>query len=127
MYPLLHECPVCSHELVASRLSCRECDTVIDGRFYTGPFSQLTPEQVEFVELFVRHEGKITRLEGELKLSYPTIRNRLHEVIRALGFEPGEEVFGPSEEERKQILEELEQGKINYRDAMRKLKEMETP
>jgi hypothetical protein len=30
-------------------------------------------------------------MEDELGLSYPTIRNRLHEVIRALGFEPGGE------------------------------------
>ena len=126
MYPILHECPICSHELIATRLTCRECDTCIEGRFITGPFAQLTPEQIDFVELFMRHEGKITRLEGELELSYPTIRNRLHEVIRALGFEPGQEDFTrPSEEERKRILEELEQGNINYEDAMRQLREVE--
>ncbi len=28
-------------------------------------------------------------MEEELNLSYPTLRNRLFEVIRALGFEPG--------------------------------------
>lgn len=125
MYPILHECPVCSHELIATRLTCRECDTKIEGHFIFGPFAQLSPEQINFVELFVRHEGKITRLERELELSYPTIRNRLHDVIRALGYEPGEEeVFGPSEEERRRILEELEQGQINYEDAMRQLREV---
>ena len=126
MYPILHECPVCSHELYATRLTCRECDTKIEGRFLPGPFSQLSPEHIDFIELFVRNEGKITRLESELSLSYPTIRNRLHEVIRALGYEPGEEEqFGPSEEDRKKILEDLEQGNINYEEAMRLIKETE--
>ncbi|MEK6256700.1 MAG: DUF2089 domain-containing protein [Chloroflexota bacterium] len=126
MYPILHECPVCSHELIATRLACRECDTKIEGRFITGPFTQLTLEQLDFVELFMRNEGKITRLEKEMELSYPTIRNRLHEVIRALGYEPGEEEYtGPSEGERKRILEELESGKINYEEAMQRLREVE--
>lgn len=126
MYPILHECPICTNELIATRLTCRECDTKIEGRFVTGPFTQLTAEQMDFVELFVRHEGKITRLEKEMELSYPTIRNRLHEVIRAMGYEPGkEEYFGPSESVRKVILEELESGKINYEDAMQRLREVE--
>ena len=126
MYPISHECPVCSHELISTRLTCRECDTSIEGRFITGPFAQLSPEQIDFVEMFVQHEGKLTRLERELKLSYPTIRNRLHEVIRALGYEPGEEDFrGPSEEDRVRILEELEGGQIDYEDAMRQLREVE--
>ena len=65
-------------------------------------------------------------MEAELKLSYPTIRNRLHEVIRALGYEPGEEdSFGPSEEDRKRILDDLEQGRIKYEEAMRLLSETE--
>ncbi len=126
MHPIFSECPVCGGELLATTLSCRQCDTVIQGRFFTGPFAQLNPEQLSFVELFIRNEGKITRMEAELGLSYPTIRNRLHEVIRALGYEPGgEEPAGLSEDERKQILDDLEQGKINYDEAMRMLQEQE--
>ncbi|TAK14275.1 MAG: DUF2089 domain-containing protein [Anaerolineae bacterium] len=126
MYPLLGECPVCHGELAVTTLTCRECDTQIQGRFSAGPFSQLSPQQLEFVELFVRNEGKITRMEAELSLSYPTIRNRLHEIIRALGYEPGgEEASGLSEEDRRKILTDLENGKIDYEEAMRLLKESE--
>jgi hypothetical protein len=78
----------------------------------------LTPEQLGFVETFIRCEGKINRMEDEIGLSYPTIRNRLHEIIRALGYEPGGEEAGMSDEERRRILEDLEQGKITYEDAM---------
>jgi len=125
MYPIFSECPVCSGELIATELECRHCDTKIRGRFITGPFAALTSEQLEFVELFIRNEGKITRLQEEMDLSYPTIRNRLHETIRALGYEPGVEEPGLNEDERKRILEELESGTINYEEAMRLIKESE--
>lgn len=126
MYPLLGDCPVCGGELAITTLACRECDTSIQGRFSAGPFSQLNPQQLEFVELFIRNEGKITRMEAELGLSYPTIRNRLHEIIRALGYEPGgEEPAGLDEEARRAILDDLGAGKINYEEAMRLLKESE--
>jgi len=62
-------------------------------------------------------------MEQEVGLSYPTIRNRLHEVIRALGFEPGkEEVVEVSAEKRSSVLEDLEAGKISADDAMRMLR-----
>ncbi|MEJ2758267.1 MAG: DUF2089 domain-containing protein, partial [Anaerolineales bacterium] len=108
MHPIPGECPVCGGELIVTRLSCRECDTVIQGRFITGPFANLTNEQLIFLEVFIKNEGKITHMEKDLSLSYPTIRNRLHEIIRALGYDPGKD--DPSvltEEERRQILEDL--------------------
>jgi hypothetical protein len=66
-------------------------------------------------------------MEVDMELSYPTIRNRLHEVIRALGYEPGEddEFAGLSDEERKRILDDLDTGKINYEEALRLIQEKE--
>ena len=123
MHPLPGECPVCHGELVITTVECRECHTKIQGRFYTGPLSNLSSEQMEFVEIFIKNEGKITHMESELGLSYPTIRNRLHEIIRALGYEPGRESnLGITEDDRHQILEELNQGKITSEEAMRLLK-----
>ncbi len=122
MHPIPGECPVCGGELLVTRLACRECDTALEGRFITGPFAQLSSEQLEFLEVFVKNEGKITHMEKDLGLSYPTIRNRLHEIIRALGYDPGKE--DPStltEEERRQILEDLNQGKITSEEAMHML------
>src|SRR5512144_756651 len=87
----LTRCPVCGNELTITRLHCQACDTTLEGHFTGGPFAHLSTEQLNFIETFVRCEGKITRMEMELELSYPTIRNRLHEVIRALGYEPGKE------------------------------------
>lgn len=119
MHALPSQCPVCEGELIVTRINCRECSTTIEGRFSSRTFSQLSPEQMDFVETFVRLEGKITHMEKELGLSYPTIRNRLHEVIRALGYEPGgKEEPGLSEAERQQILSDLDAGKISYDEAI---------
>ena len=122
MHPIPGECPVCGGELLVTRLACRECDTALEGRFITGPFAQLSSEQLEFLEVFVKNEGKITHMEKDLSLSYPTIRNRLHEIIRALGYDPGkEDPTTLTEEERRQILEDLNQGKITSEEAMHML------
>lgn len=119
-------CPVCGGELVVTALSCSECETKLEGRFANAAFSQLDDAQLAFVELFVRNEGKITRMESDLDLSYPTIRNRLMEIIRAMGYEPGEDEFaGLSDEERKAVLDDLDAGKIDYEEALRLIQEKE--
>ena len=122
MNPALTQCPVCKDELVITRLHCASCNTSIEGRFYSGAFSNLSKKQMEFIEVFVRCEGKITRVETELSLSYPTIRNRLHEVIRAMGYEPGkDESVALDDDARRTILEDLDEGRISAEDAMRTL------
>jgi hypothetical protein len=123
MKPSLNKCPVCGDNLLVARYHCNTCDTVIEGRFENSAFPGLTAEQIEFVKTFVRCEGKINRMEGELNLSYPTIRNRLHDTIRAMGFEPGkDESLDVSEEKRHSVLEDLDAGKISAEDAMRMLR-----
>lgn len=124
MNTLPTRCPLCDGEITVTRLYCRDCDTTIEGRFSGGPFSDLTQEQLEFVEIFVRNEGKIKRMEVELGLSYPTIRNRLHDVIRALGYEPGgADEEGLSEDDRQRILEALDKGELSAEEAMEMLRE----
>ena len=127
MNKLPNSCPICGGEFVVRAVQCRECDTQIEGRFQQGAFARVSEEQLAFIELFVRNEGKITRMESDRGLSYPTIRNRLHEVIRALGYEPNEEdeFAGLSDEERKKILDDLEQGSIDYDEALRLIEERE--
>lgn len=119
----LTRCPVCQNELTITRLHCESCDTSLEGRFSGGLFAHLTHDQMDYILAFIRCEGKLNRMEGELGLSYPTLRNRLHEIIRALGYEPGkEELQEVSEERRRKILEDLDNGKLSADDAMRILR-----
>ena len=122
MNPALTRCPVCKDELVITRLQCQTCSTSIEGHFFGGPFANLSREQMEFIEMFIRVEGKLSRMEGELGLSYPTVRNRLHDVIRAMGYEPGKDDSSTMDEEKRRgILADLDAGRISSEDAMRAL------
>ena len=133
MLPLPRRCPLTGGPIVVTRFYCPDADVSVEGRFAveTPPFAQLAPDQLKFVEIFVRNEGKLNRMEDELGLSYPTIRSRLHEIIRALGYEPGRDepsapppppppaaAPGP---DRKAVLADLDAGKISFEDAMKLL------
>lgn len=125
MLPLPTQCPLTGGPVIVTRLYCPESGLTIEGEFaITLPFAQLSPEQLRFVELFVRCEGKINRMEEELKLSYPTIRTRLHEVIRALGHEPRrEESETVIPAARKKVLDDLDKGQISFEEAMQLLQQ----
>jgi hypothetical protein len=60
-------------------------------------------------------------MEDELGLSYPTLRARLSEVIRSLGFPVGPDEPRLSDDERHQILDDLASGNISSEDAMKLL------
>ena len=124
MHPLISQCPVCRDQLIVTRMYCPTCATAIEGRFHLGPLSELSEQQLDFVVTFIRCEGKLNRLQEELGVSYPTVRGRLEEVIRALGYEiekADEEPLGISDEERRSILADLAAGRISSEEAMRML------
>ena len=118
MYSVPTQCPVCQDDLLVTRLACRNCGTALEGRFTTERIFQLTPEQLHFVEVFIHNEGKLNRVQEELGLSYPTVRSRLVEVIRALGYEVGEEREA-DDEQRREVLERLARREISSEDAFR--------
>ncbi len=125
MNQAITQCPICQSTLEIVKFYCRSCDTTIEGHFqHISPFQQLSPEQVAFMVTFVRNEGKINRVGEELGMSYPTVRSRLHDLIRALGYEVGEEeeaTAGLPEEERRSILEALSNGTLSSEEALKRL------
>ena len=88
------QCPVCHSALGVIRLQCGQCGTGIDGLFAIGKLHALTPEQVQFVETFIKNRGKIKDVENELGISYPTVVARLNEVVAAMGYEVNESDLG---------------------------------
>jgi len=124
MHTVIGQCPVCKEQLIVTRLYCPSCATAVEGRFGLGRFYQLSAEQLEFAETFLRYEGKLNRLQEEMGISYPTVRGRLAEVIRALGYEvdrPDQESTVLSEEARRAILADLAAGRISSDEAMQML------
>lgn len=128
MNTLPSACPICGGEVVVTRFRCVACDSSVEGQFQPkqGAFSMLSPEQLQFIEVFVKCEGKLNRMESELDLSYPTIRARLTEIIRKMGYEPGKEEPEPkrkviTEAERRRILDDLDAGRLTAEQAMKQL------
>lgn len=115
-------CPVCGQEMAVTRLHCRACDTSLDGNFSLNRFARLTAEQIAFLETFVRCQGKLSWVGEELALSYPTVRSRLNDLIRSLGYEvldePPAEVRQRSAQQRQSVLDDLAAGRITLEAAV---------
>lgn len=115
---VIGRCPICSSQLRVVRLECSSCGTRLEGSFSLGRFHSLAPEQLEFLEVFIRARGNFRDVERELGISYPTVRARVDAVIRALGFQDAVEPDREAEvERRKEILRELAEGRIGPDDA----------
>lgn len=116
------KCPICGQEMAVTRLHCRACDSTLEGHFELTRFARLSLDQIAFLETFVRCQGKLNWVGDELGLSYPTVRSRLLELIRALGFEildePPAETRQRSAQQRQAVLEELAAGKISAEEAI---------
>ncbi len=117
-------CPVCNHELSITRLSCSFCSTKLEGDFITCKFCQLPDEQRDFIEVFIKCRGNIKDVEKELRISYPTVRNRLDAAIEALGYrvEKDESELDDEKKQRQEILDALERGEISPPEAAKQLK-----
>jgi hypothetical protein len=124
MYPVQSKCPICGEIMTVTQLHCRSCDTRIEGQFSLGRMAELSPEQLEFVELFIRCEGKLSRMQQEMGLSYPAVRSRLTDVIRTMGYEIEEAPAMPGPE-RKAILSDLAEGRLDPDEALELLRSNE--
>lgn len=112
-------CPVCDHGMDITKLHCDYCDTTIEGKFSLCKFCKLKDEEKFFVEVFIKNRGNIKEIEKELGISYPTVRNKLENVIEALGYNAK---YTPKVD-KKSILNKLSSGEITAEEAVKMLKE----
>jgi hypothetical protein len=118
-YKVISKCPVCSTKLKIAKLKCNKCGTVIENEFEFSKFEYLSPEQLGFMEVFLKCRGNIKDVEKELGISYPTVRAKLDEVVSALGYT----VVKKPSIGSKEILDMLEKGEITAEQAVNMMKE----
>lgn len=116
-HALIQACPACGGQLEATRLSCASCEIVIEGHFATSPYARLSAEQQEFVKTFLAARGNIKLVERQLGISYPTVRNRLEAVQRALGL-TDLAAGGEEREDMLDVLKRLESGDLSVDEAI---------
>ena len=74
------------------RLRCESCETEVEGAYPLPPLASVPQEDQEFILQFIKASGSLKEMAKLLGVSYPTVRNRLDEVIERLKeYEPQRE------------------------------------
>ena len=74
-------CPACKKSLKVKSLMCEDCQTQIEGVYELPPLARLSVEDQLFLLEFIKASGSLKEMAHLLRLSYPTVRNRLDEII----------------------------------------------
>ena len=78
------KCPSCENQLQVKQLYCEKCETEVTGLYSLPIISQLKDEDQKFILDFVKASGSLKIMAQNMKLSYPTIRNILDEIITGI-------------------------------------------
>jgi hypothetical protein len=116
---ILGACPVCEGKLKITRFSCSECGTEISGNFEIPQFGRLSEEQMKFLKVFLSGRGNLKEVEKHMGISYPTIRNRLDELLAVLGLESG---GFEAPQNKRDVLDALERGELTAAEAAERLR-----
>jgi hypothetical protein len=119
MARLVVRCPSCEGELIATRLTCKSCATSLEGKFDIPALLQLPQDDLAFVTTFVRSSGSLKAVAAELGVSYPTVRNRLDDILKRL-----DAVTQSLDAKRHEILDALENGKMTAEEAAEQLRKV---
>ncbi|MDH4473011.1 MAG: DUF2089 family protein [Fluviicola sp.] len=74
-------CPSCQSSLSVSQLTCNTCQTGVSGNYELPFLLQLTPDEQQFVFQFVMTSGSLKEMASQMGNSYPTVRNKLDDII----------------------------------------------
>jgi hypothetical protein len=108
------------------------------GEFQSGQLSTLSDDQLTFIKVFMSARGNLTEVERVLGISYPTIRNKLDEINNVLNRTDEtaetsqnksslvkETKTTSSEDTRKDILQQVADGRLSPTEAVQKLREIQ--
>src|ERR1700694_116110 len=111
-------CPVCSHRLATTRLTCPECSTELSGAFTSCEFCVLTDEDRDVLRVFLASRGNMKELERHLGVSYPTARARFDALLSKIGIE---RPAAPPSPVRGDLMEQVSRGEIDADEALHRL------
>ena len=111
------ECPSCGDKLRLRSFGCPGCGLELHGELEAPRLLRMSPEDREFIELFVLAGGSLKEVGQGLGISYPTVRIRLDQVIQKL-----KALNDLEQKERREILTKIEKGEITAKDAVKFLR-----
>ena len=138
MQRLFNQCPACGGHLIITECKCPACQLQMRGEFQLGQLSTLSDDQLTFIKVFMSARGNLTEVERVLGISYPTIRNKLDEINNVLNRTDEtaetsqnkssvvkETKTTSSEDTRKDILQQVADGRLSPTEAVQKLREVQ--
>ncbi len=120
-------CPACQGRLYPKLLRCADCGIEVTTRYATNEFSDLEPEDLHLLRIFVVCEGSIRDMESALGVSYPTVKSRIAALRTRLGLADGTK-SKPADDTvsepvtARDILDQLADGKLTYEQALPKIR-----
>ncbi|PQA97168.1 hypothetical protein B0A69_03785 [Chryseobacterium shigense] len=78
-------CPSCDSTLNVSQMKCPSCKTEVSGDYELPVLLKLNREEQEFVVNFLLSSGSIKEMAKQAGLSYPTMRNKMDDLITKVG------------------------------------------
>lgn len=74
-------CPSCESQLYVTQLSCPECQTKVSGNYLLPLLLQIPEEEQQFILDFFLSSGSLKEMASQMGKSYPTVRNKLDDII----------------------------------------------
>jgi hypothetical protein len=77
-------CPSCESSLNVSQMKCGNCDTTVNGDYDLPLYLKLSREEQDFILNFFLSSGSIKEMAKQADLSYPTMRNKMDDLIQKI-------------------------------------------
>ncbi len=77
-------CPSCGAGLRVAQLACPGCETLVSGNYPLPALARLSDDDQQFVLSFILSSGSLKQMAKLYGVSYPTVRNRLDDLISLL-------------------------------------------
>lgn len=106
-------------EFEIERIKVKSTGLSLEGRFSPPPLSQLSEEDLDFLLCFVELEGSIKSLEKHFGQSYPTIKNRVHQLVEVVSAEAKalRASRGENRPSQREVLNRLAEQSITIEEA----------
>jgi hypothetical protein len=74
-------CPSCESALRVSQMKCDQCITEVNGNYELPLYLKLSRDEQDFILEFFLSSGSIKEMAKQAELSYPTMRNKMDDLI----------------------------------------------
>lgn len=83
---IIKQCPSCGGDLTITKLTCKNCMLELSGEFSTSDsFEGVSDEQKDFIRLFLKYEGNLSKMQDMPGENYLSVKNKLNGINRVIG------------------------------------------